>query len=131
MKKSLEDQYDASLLYQNMKIPESDCFGKEFDTHAFECSICSARAFCQTIKHETNKKRVKQLEEKQPFFDLVNYEKIDKQDLVDNIEGVQYEEVVLVVTLESKGDRRLTEYWLEIVFKEYGLKVENGRVCKC
>ena len=119
MKKAIESEFNSATLYQNMAIPESDCFGKEFDTHAFECQVCAAKAFCQTIQHQSNKKRVKQLQEQQPFFDLVNFDVIDKEELLATIKiGTYTKDQLIEAIMElSKSDKKLSTYWFEIFCK--------------
>lgn len=131
MKKAIETEFDSAVLYQNMSIPESDCFGKEFDTHAFECQVCAAKAFCQTIQHQTNKKRVKQLEQQQPFFDLVNFDVIDKDELVATVENGQYtkDQLIDAVMELSKADKNLATKWFDIFCKEHSITIEENGAC--
>lgn len=129
--KAIGTEFDSSVLYQNMSIPESDCFGKEFDTHAFECQVCSAKAFCQTIKHQASKQRVKKLEQEQPFFDLVNFDTIDRDTWALEIQGGTYYkyQIIEAIKNESKADERLCEYWFEIFCKEYSITVQEDGLC--
>jgi hypothetical protein len=131
MKKSIESEFDSAILYQNMSIPESDCFGKEFDTHAFECQVCSAKAFCQTIKNQTSKQRVKQLEQEQPFFDLVNFDVIDKAELAAMIVAGEYSGDALVEAIMkvAKADKKLSTYWFQIFCEEYSITTNENGVC--
>lgn len=131
MKKSLSKEIDSSVLYQNMSIPEEDCFGKEFDTHAFECQVCSAKAFCQSVKHQASKQRVKKLEQEQPFLDLVNFDVIDKELWASEIELGTYHkyQIIEAIMTESKADKKLCEYWFEIFCKEYSITIEENGLC--
>jgi hypothetical protein len=114
-----------------MSIPESDCFGKEFDTHAFECQVCAAKAFCQTIKHQTSKQRVKKMEEQQPFFDLVNFDVINREEWASEIESCTYYkfQIIEVLMAETKADKRLCEYWFDIFCQEYSITVQEDGLC--
>jgi glutaminase len=131
MKKSIETEYDSSVLYQNLSIPESDCFGKEFDTHAFECQVCAAKGFCQTIKHQTSKQRVKKLEQEQPFFDLVNFDLVDKAELESMIVAGQFtvDELVEAIMKVAKADKKLSTYWFQIFCKEYSITTNENGIC--
>lgn len=116
MRQAIEGNFDSSVLYQNLSIPESDCFGKLFDTHEIQCHVCAASSFCQAFIHKKNQELVKSLNKQKPFFDLVNFDLINSDELLIVInEGIRTKEEILEIIMQiTNANKTHASYWFDI-----------------
>lgn len=63
---------------------EEDCFSKEWDPKASECSMCSAEGVCGVLFSARTKKKVKKYEDKETTtpLDLTDFSKVPSEKLV-------------------------------------------------
>ena len=90
MKKKKTTGFDLNkpVNLDNFTLKEDDCFGLEWTIHDPICLACHSYEICSMVLHNENRKKIKKLtEEKGPFLDTVNFDKVPWSKLLKNIKA--------------------------------------------
>lgn len=138
MRKAVENktEYDMSkpINLEQFDITAESCFGRLWLPQHKDCSVCADLELCGTIYHHTTlNDKIKKVKKSQGinFLDDVNFDRIPKQELVDEIKKnpgkVTSDHLIKFVKHWSKCDDEDTLIvWIQQFKMDFNIKIKKG-----
>ena len=128
-------EVDLTKPVSNLQVQDDDCFGKEWNPHNRDCSICADNELCGIKYQEVLKKKKQSYEKQHTPLDMANFDLVNMEKIVSIIKKYQEDEPLYFDELEelvgkaakSKHKIAIREF-IKLNIPKYNIIVKDNQV---